>query len=195
MVRPDSTLAALGQLKASFGKIGELGFNTVAFQKYPAVERINNVHTAGNSSGISDGAAAVLIGSDKAAKEYGLTPKARILAATAIGSEPTIMLTGPAPATRLALKKAGLSFSDIDLFEVNEAFASVVLKFQKDTGVPFEKINVGGGAIALGHPLGATGAMLISTLIDQLTARKLRYGVATLCIGAGMGIATVIERL
>jgi len=195
LVRKEASAAALGQLKASFAKIGDFGFDGVAYHKYHAVERINHVHTAGNSSGISDGAAVVLIGSEQIGRELGLKAKARVVSAAIVGSEPTIMLTGPTAATRLALAKAGLSFSDIDLFEVNEAFAAVVLKFQKDTGVPFEKINVNGGAIALGHPLGATGAMLTSTLIDELGRRKLRYGVVTLCIGAGMGIATVFERL
>ena len=195
LVRKDASAAALGQLKASFAKIGDFGFDGVAYHKYHAVERINHVHTAGNSSGISDGAAVVLIGSEQIGRELGLKAKARVVSAAIVGSEPTIMLTGPTAATRLALSKAGLSFTDIDLFEVNEAFAAVVMKFQKDTGVPFEKINVNGGAIALGHPLGATGAMLTSTLIDELGRRKLRYGVVTLCIGAGMGIATVFERL
>jgi acetyl-CoA C-acetyltransferase len=195
MIRPESTMQALNQLKAAFVKVGEYGFNSVAYQKYPAVERIHHVHTAGNSSGISDGAAAVLIGSKKIGDHMGWTPKARILATAVIGSEPTIMLTGPAPATRLALQKANLRLQDIDLFEVNEAFAAVVLKFQKDTGVPFEKINVNGGAIAMGHPLGATGAILTSSLLDELERRNQRYGVVTLCIGAGMGIATVFERL
>jgi len=195
LVRKEASAAALGQLKASFAKIGDFGFDGVAYHKYHSVERINHVHTAGNSSGISDGAAVVLIGCEQIGRELGLKAKARVVSAAIVGSEPTIMLTGPTAATRLALSKAGLSFSDIDLFEVNEAFAAVVLKFQKDTGVPFEKINVNGGAIALGHPLGATGAMLTSTLIDELGRRKLRYGVVTLCIGAGMGIATVFERL
>ncbi len=195
MIRPDSSFAALNQLKASFARMGDMGFSTVAYQKYPAVERLNYVHTAGNSSGISDGAAAVLVGSKKIGDKLGLAPRARILATAAMGSEPTIMLTGPAPATRLALKKAGLDLKDIDLFEVNEAFASVVLKFQKDTGVPFEKININGGAIAMGHPLGATGAILTSSLLDDLERLNLRYGVVTLCIGAGMGIATVFERI
>jgi acetyl-CoA C-acetyltransferase len=195
MIRPDTTPSTLNQLKASFAKMGDMGFSTVAYQKYPAVERLNHVHTAGNSSGISDGASAVLVGSKKIGDQLGLAPRARILATAAIGSEPTIMLTGPAPATRLALKKAGLDFKDIDLFEVNEAFASVVMKFQKDTGVPFEKININGGAIAMGHPLGATGAILTSSLLDDLERLNLRYGVVTLCIGAGMGIATVFERI
>lgn len=195
MIRPETSLSTLNQLKASFAKMGDMGFSTVAYQKYPAVERLNHVHTAGNSSGISDGAAAVLVGSKKIGDRLGLAPRARILATAAIGSEPTIMLTGPAPATRLALKKAGLDFRDIDLFEVNEAFASVVMKFQKDTGVPFEKININGGAIAMGHPLGATGAILTSSLLDDMERLNLRYGVVTLCIGAGMGIATVFERI
>jgi acetyl-CoA C-acetyltransferase len=195
IIRPDTTLAALGDLKPSFKKIADMGFAEVAYRKYPSVERIEHVHTAGNSSAISDGAAVVLLGSEQQAKRLGLQPKGRIVSTAVLGSEPTIMLTGPAPATRLALSRAGLTLDDIDLFEVNEAFASVVMKFQKDTGVPFEKINVNGGAIALGHPLGATGAMLVSSLLDELRARRLRYGVVTLCIGAGMGIATVIERL
>jgi acetyl-CoA C-acetyltransferase len=195
MIRGDASLEGLGQLKPAFAKMGELGFDSVAYQKYPNVERVQHVHTAGNSSGISDGAAVTLIGSEEAGRELGLTPKARIVSAAVVGTEPTIMLTGPAPATRLALKKSGLQLEDIDLFEVNEAFASVVMKFQKDTGVPWDKINVNGGAIAMGHPLGATGAILMSTLIDELQRQRLRYGVVTLCIGAGMGIATVIERL
>lgn len=195
MIRPETSREALGSLKASFAKLSDLGFGSVAYRKYHDVERIHHVHTAGNSSGISDGASLALIGNAAIGKELGLTPRARIVSAAVIGSEPTIMLTGPAPAVRLALKKAKLSLEDIDLFEVNEAFASVVLKFQKDTGVPMEKINVNGGAIALGHPLGATGAALTSTLIDELHRRKLRYGVVTLCIGAGMGIATVFERI
>ena len=195
LIRTDTSLAALGRLNASFAKMGELAFDAVAYHKYHAVERINHVHTAGNSSAISDGAAVILIGSEQAGRDLGLKPKARIVSTAVVGSEPTIMLTGPTPATRLALGKAGLGFADIDLFEVNEAFAAVVLKFQKDNGVPMDKINVNGGAIALGHPLGATGAMLTSTLIDELGRRRLRYGVVTLCIGAGMGIATVFERL
>lgn len=195
MIRIGGNLQSLAQLKPAFAKIGDMGFSQVAYQKYHDVERIHHVHTAANSSGIADGAAVLLIGSEQAGRDLGLKPRARIVSTAVVGSEPTIMLTGPAPATRLALKKAGLRLEDIDLFEVNEAFASVVLKFQKDTGVPLEKINVNGGAIAMGHPLGATGAMLTSTLLDELERRQLRYGVVTLCIGAGMGIATVIERL
>jgi acetyl-CoA C-acetyltransferase len=194
-IKPQTTLAGLGQLRASFAEVGALGFDAVALQKYPQVERIVHGHTAGNSSGIVDGAALVLVGSESAGRALGLTPRARVLAGALTGAEPTIMLTGPAPAARKALAKAGLSFEQIDLFEVNEAFAAVVLHFQRETGVPWEKINVNGGAIALGHPLGATGAMLLGTLLDDLERRELRYGLATLCVGGGMGIATVIERM
>ncbi len=171
------------------------GFNAVALQKYHWVEKINHVHTPGNSSGIVDGAALLLIGNEQVGTELGLTPRARIVSVGVVGSEPTIMLTGPAPSARKALAKAGLTFDDIDLFEVNEAFAAVVMKFMKDTGVPHEKVNVNGGAIALGHPLGATGAMITGTLIDELEARDLRYGLATLCVGGGMGVATIVERI
>lgn len=195
MIRADSKLETLAQLKPSFAKISDMGFAQVAYSRYPDVERIEHLHTAANSSGISDGAALVLLGSEKIGQELGLKPRARLVSAAVVGTEPTIMLTGPAPATRLALKKAGLRPSDIDLFEVNEAFASVVLKFQKDMDVPLEKINVNGGAIAMGHPLGATGAMLVSMLLDELERRQQRYGVVTLCIGAGMGIASVFERI
>lgn len=153
------------------------------------------MHTLGNSSGVVDGAAVVLLGSEKAKKEYGLRPRARIVSMAAIGSEPTIMLTGPVAASKLALQKAGLTAKDIDLYEINEAFAAVVLFVQKELGIPKEKINVNGGAIALGHPLGGTGAILLGTLTDELERRNLRYGLATLCIGGGMGIATVIERI
>ena len=171
------------------------GFDAVTLQKYHWVEKINHVHTPGNSSGIVDGAALVLIGNEQVGKDLGLTPRARIVSVGVVGTEPTIMLTGPAPSARKAIEKAGLSFDDIDLFEVNEAFASVVLKFMKDTGVPHEKVNVNGGSIALGHPLGATGAMITGTLIDELHARDLRYGLATLCVGGGMGVATVVEKI
>jgi acetyl-CoA C-acetyltransferase len=167
----------------------------VALQKYHWVEKINHVHTPGNSSGIVDGASLTVIGSEQAGADLGLTPRARIVSTAVVGSEPTIMLTGPAPATRKALAKAGLTADDIDLFEVNEAFAAVVMKFMKDMNVPHEKVNVNGGAIALGHPLGATGAMLIGTVVDELERRDLRYGLVTLCVGAGMGIATIVERV
>jgi acetyl-CoA C-acetyltransferase len=194
--RAGTTVEALGALKPSFAAIAEMGgFGAVALQKYHWVEKINHVHTPGNSSGIVDGAAITVIGSEKAGTEHGLTPRARIVSVGVVGTEPTIMLTGPAPSARKALAKAGLDFADIDLFEVNEAFAAVVLKFMKDTGVPHEKVNVNGGAIALGHPLGATGSMILGTLIDELEARDLRYGLATLCVGGGMGVATVVERV
>jgi len=194
-IRPDSTPESLAKLPSSFQFMGDLGFDGVPRNKYPQVERISHIHTAGNSSGIVDGAALVLVGSDAIGKQLGLKPRARVVGTAVVGTDPTIMLVGPAPATRKALKVAGLGFDDIDLFEVNEAFASVVMHFQKDTGVPWEKINVNGGAIAMGHPLGATGAMLIGTVLDELEARGGRYGVVTACVGGGMGIATVIERL
>jgi len=194
-IRPDSTPESLAKLPSSFQFMGDLGFDGVPRNKYPQVERISHIHMAGNSSGIVDGAALVLIGSESAGKQLGLKPRARVVGTAVVGTDPTIMLVGPAPATRKALKVAGLGFDDIDLFEVNEAFASVVMHFQKDTGVPWEKINVNGGAIAMGHPLGATGAMLIGAVLDELEARGGRYGVVTACVGGGMGIATVIERL
>jgi acetyl-CoA C-acetyltransferase len=194
-VKPHTTLAGLAALKPSFAELGALGFDAVAQRKYPQVERIDHVHTAGNSSGIVDGAAVVLIGSEQKGKALGLAPRARVMATALAGSDPTIMLTGPMPAARKALAKAGLTLDQIDLFEVNEAFAAVPLRFMKELGVPHEKVNVNGGAIALGHPLGATGAMILGTLLDELERRKLRYGLATLCVGGGMGIATVIERL
>ena len=172
-----------------------MGFDAVAISRYPQVERINHVHHAGNSSGIVDGAAAVLIGSEQAGKTHGFTPRARIVAAALSGADPTIMLTGPMPAARKALAKAGMTIDQIDLFEVNEAFAAVPMKFMKEMGVPHDKVNVNGGAIAMGHPLGATGAMILNTLIDELHRRKLRYGLATLCVGGGMGIATIVERI
>ncbi len=194
-IKPQSTLETLGSLKPSFEAPGKMGFDSVAIRKYPQVERIRHVHTAGNSSGIVDGAALALIGSAAIGKRLGLQPRARILATAVTGTDPTIMLTGPAPASRKALLKAGLTVDDIDLFEVNEAFAAVVMKFMKDLDVPEEKINVNGGAIALGHPLGATGCMLLGNLIDELEARQLKRGLITLCVGGGMGIATIIERV
>lgn len=194
-IRPQTTLEGLGALKSSFEMMGSLGFDATALRKYSQVERINHVHTPGNSSGIVDGAALMLIGSAAKGRELGLTPRGRIVATAVTGSDPTIMLTGPGPATRKALAKAGLSVGDIDLFEVNEAFASVVMKFMKDMGVPEDKVNVNGGAIAMGHPLGATGCMILGTLLDELERRNQRYGLATLCVGGGMGIATIIERL
>ncbi len=194
-VRPDTTAEILGKLRASFVDQGNIGFDTVAIDRYPQVERINHVHTGGNSSGIVDGAAAVLIGNEQVGRDLGLTPRARIVATAVIGSEPTIMLTGPAPAARKALKRAGLTPEDIDLYEINEAFASVVMKFQRDLDLDPAKVNVLGGAIAMGHPLGATGAMILMTLADELERRQLRRGLATLCVGGGMGIATIIERV
>ena len=194
-IKPRTTMQGLASLKASFGQIGAMGYDSVALQKYPQIERIFHVHTAGNSSGIVDGAAAVLIGNEAKGRQLGLTPRARIVAAALTGSDPTIMLTGPAPAARKVLAKAGLTIDQIDLFEVNEAFAAVVMRFMNELNVPEEKINVNGGSIALGHPLGATGAMILGSLIDELHARKLRYGLATLCVGGGMGIATIVERV
>ncbi|MDI5967450.1 acetyl-CoA C-acetyltransferase [Streptomyces sp. SL13] len=195
-LRPGTTADSLAALKPSFAGIGDLGgFDAVALQKYHWVEKIDHVHHAGNSSGIVDGAALVAIGTREVGERFGMTPRARILSAAVSGSEPTIMLTGPAPASRKALAKAGLTIGDIDLIEMNEAFAAVVLRFADDMGVPLEKVNVNGGAIALGHPLGATGAMILGTLIDELERRDQRYGLATLCVGGGMGVATVIERL
>ncbi|WP_329612826.1 acetyl-CoA C-acetyltransferase [Streptomyces brevispora] len=195
-MRPGTTADSLAALKPSFAAVGEMGgFDAVALQKYHWVEKIDHVHHAGNSSGIVDGAALVAIGSKEIGERYGLTPRARIVSAAVSGSEPTIMLTGPAPATRKALAKAGLTIDDIDLVEINEAFAGVVLRFARDMGLSLDKINVNGGAIALGHPLGATGAMILGTLIDELERRDKRYGLATLCVGGGMGVATVIERL
>jgi acetyl-CoA C-acetyltransferase len=195
LIRPNTTMEGLGGLKPVFKPIGEAGMEAVVKLKYPMVESINYVHTAGNSSGIVDGAALVLIGNESIGKDLGLTPPARIISTAVTGCEPTIMLTGPVPATEKALAKAGLGVGDIDLFELNEAFASVVLRFQKFLDVPDDKINVNGGAIAMGHPLGATGAMVLGTCIDELERRDLRYGLVTLCVGGGMGIATVVERI
>jgi acetyl-CoA C-acetyltransferase len=195
-IRPDTTVESLAGLPPSFAGIGDFGgFDSVALEKYHWVERIDHVHHAGNSSGMVDGAALVVVGSAEAGERNGLTPRARILATAVSGSEPTIMLTGPAPASRKALAKAGLDVSDLDLIEMNEAFAAVVLRFMKDLSVPHDIVNVNGGAIAMGHPLGATGAMILGTLIDELHRRDLRYGLATLCVGGGMGCATVVEAL
>jgi len=195
-IRADSTLDGLGALKPSFEGIGELGgFDAVALQKYHWVEKINHVHTPGNSSGIVDGASLVAVGNEQVGKDFGLTPRARIVATAVSGADSTIMLTGPAPATRKALAKAGLSIDDIDLVEINEAFAAVVLRFMKDMELSSEKVNINGGAIAMGHPLGATGAMILGTVIDELERRDLRYGLCTLCVGGGMGIATIVERI
>ncbi|MFZ4273532.1 acetyl-CoA C-acetyltransferase [Streptomyces arboris] len=195
-MRPGTTADSLAGLKPSFAAIGDMGgFDAVALQKYHWVEKIDHVHHAGNSSGIVDGAALVAIGSKEVGERYGLTPRARIVSAAVSGSEPTIMLTGPAPATRKALAKAGLTIDDIDLVEINEAFAGVVLRFVKDMGLSLDKVNVNGGAIALGHPLGATGAMILGTVIDELERRDQRFGLVTLCVGGGMGVATIVERI
>ncbi|AWL85025.1 acetyl-CoA acetyltransferase [Streptomyces sp. TSRI0445] len=195
-MRPGTTADSLAGLKPSFAAIGDMGgFDAVALQKYHWVEKIDHVHHAGNSSGIVDGAALVAIGSKEIGERYGLTPRARIVSAAVSGSEPTIMLTGPAPATRKALAKAGLTIDDIDLVEINEAFAGVVLRFVKDMGLSLDKVNVNGGAIALGHPLGATGAMILGTVIDELERRDQRFGLVTLCVGGGMGVATIVERM
>jgi acetyl-CoA C-acetyltransferase len=195
-MRPGTTMDDLAKLKPSFAMMGEMGgFDAVALQKYHWVEKINHVHTPGNSSGIVDGASILLIGNERAATLADLTPRARIVASAVVGSEPTIMLTGPTPATEKVLATAGLTVDDIDVFELNEAFAAVVLKWMKDLNIPEEKVNVNGGAIAMGHPLGATGAMIVGTCLDELERTGGRYGLVTLCIGGGMGVATIIERL
>jgi acetyl-CoA C-acetyltransferase len=195
-MRPDSTMEGLAKLKLAFDTIGAMGgFDDVALMKYHWVEKINHVHTGGNSSGIVDGAALVLVGSEAAGRSQNLTPRARVVATATTGAEPTIMLTGPTPATRKVLDRAGLTVDDIDLFELNEAFASVVLKFQNDLHIPDEILNVNGGAIAMGHPLGATGAMITGTMVDELERRNARRALITLCVGGGMGVATIIERV
>jgi len=195
-LRPDTTREGLGRLAPSFAGIGaQGGFDAVALQKFHWLEELDHVHHAGNSSGIVDGAALVLIGSGAVGRELGLTPRGRIVAAAVSGADPTLMLTGPIPATRKALATAGLGVGDIDLFEINEAFAAVAMRFMRDLGISDEITNVNGGSIAMGHPLGATGAMILGTLIDELERRDLRRGLATLCVGGGMGIATVIERV
>jgi acetyl-CoA C-acetyltransferase len=195
-MRPDTSMQSLASLKPSFVQMGEMGgFDSVAIQKHPEVEFVNHVHHAGNSSGIVDGAAAVLLGSKSAGEAAGLKPRARIRAFANIGSEPAIMLTGPVDVTKKVLKRSGMSLGDIDLFELNEAFASVVLRFMQAFDIDPNKINVNGGAIALGHPLGATGAMILGTVLDELERRNLSTALVTLCIGAGMGTATIIERV
>ncbi len=194
-IRADTSMAALAKLKPAFQMFNDYGHGGVARLKYPQLENIECVHTPGNSSGIVDGAGLVLVGSERAGKEQNLQPRARILSCALVGTEPTLMLNGPAPATQKALQKAGLTVDDIDLFELNEAFASVVLRYQRVLGIPDEKINVNGGAIAMGHPIGATGAMILGTLLDELERRNLKRGVVTLCAGGGIGIATIIERV
>ena len=194
-IKPATTLEALGQLKPSFAAMGKVGYNDIALRKYPQVARIEHVHTAGNSSGIVDGASATLLGSERIGQQLGLTPRGRILATAVLSTEPTLMLAGPGPAAKKALAKAGLSVQDIDLFEINEAFASVALRFMRDLDISPEITNVNGGAIALGHPIGATGAMLVGTVLDELERRNLKRGLIALCVGGGMGIATIIERV
>ncbi|PMX27471.1 MULTISPECIES: acetyl-CoA C-acetyltransferase [unclassified Pseudomonas] len=194
-IKPATTMEALGQLKPSFAAMGKLGYNDIALRKYPQVARIEHIHTAGNSSGIVDGASATLLGSERIGQELGLKPRGRIVSTAVLSTEPTLMLAGPGPAAKKALAKAGLSVKDIDLFEINEAFASVVLRFMRDLDISPEITNVNGGSIALGHPIGATGAMLVGTVLDELERRNLKRGLIALCVGGGMGIATIIERL
>ncbi len=194
-IRESASAEAMAKLEASFAMMGGMGFDATALRKYTTVERIEHMHHAGNSSGIVDGAALMLIGSAEGGKKAGLKPRARIRAAAVIGSEPTIMLTGPTPACHKALRKAGMQASDIDLWEINEAFAVVPMKTARDLGVSLERVNVNGGAIAMGHPLGATGCIILGTLLDELERRNLSTGCATLCVGGGMGIATIIERV
>jgi acetyl-CoA C-acetyltransferase len=195
-IRPGTTVESLSGLKPSFAAMGEMGgFDAVALQKYHWIEKINHVHHAGNSSGIVDGAALVTIGNEKAGERYGLKPKARIVSTALSGADPTIMLTGPAPASRKALEKAGLTVDDLDLIEINEAFAAVALRLVRDLDADMDKVNVNGGAIAMGHPLGATGAMILGTIIDELHRTGGKYGLCTLCVGGGMGIATIVEAL
>ena len=194
LIRPDTSPESLAGLKPSFAGIGrDAGFDDVALEKYHWVERIDHVHHAGNSSGIVDGAAIMAIGTEQVGTDLGLTPRARIIATAVSGADPTIMLTGPAPAARKALAKAGLEVEDIDLFEINEAFAAVAMRFMRDLGISHDITNVNGGAIAMGHPLGATGAMILGTLVDELARRDQKRGLATLCVGGGMGIATIVE--
>jgi acetyl-CoA C-acetyltransferase len=194
-IRPETTLDGLAKLKPSFKMFNDFGHGDIARLKYPQLEEITNVHTPGNSSGIVDGASLVLVGNEQAGKDLGLKPRARIVSFALTGSEPTIMLAGPAPAAQKALAKAGLAMEDIDLVELNEAFASVVLRFQQVMNVADDKINVNGGAIAMGHPIGATGGMILGSLLDELERRNLKRGMATLCAGGGIGIATIIERV
>ena len=194
-MRPGTDMQALAGLKPAFAEYGAVGFDSVAIQRYPQVEALDHVHTAGNSSGIVDGAAAVLLGTLEAGKALGLRPRARVRSFASIGSEPCIMLTAPADVSRKVLKRARMTLADVDLIEINEAFASVVLRFMNEMNAPHDKLNVNGGAIAMGHPLGATGAMILGTLLDELERRDLAIGLVTLCIGAGMGTATIIERI
>jgi len=194
-IKPDTDMQKLGALKPSFAMPGALGFDDVALAKYPDVARIDHVHTPGNSSGIVDGASLILLGNEQSGKDLGLTPRGRVVSIALTATDPTIMLTGPGPASKKALAKAGLSIDDIDLVEINEAFASVALRLQRDLDVPDEKLNVVGGAIAMGHPLGATGGCLVSTMLDELERRDLKRALICMCVGGGMGIASIIERV
>jgi acetyl-CoA C-acetyltransferase len=196
-MRPETDMQSLGALNPSFKQMGEVmpGFDKIAILKYPELERVNHIHHAGNSSGIVDGASAVLIGNKELGEQLGLKPRARIRATAKIGTDPTIMLTGPVPVTEKIMRDSGMQVSDIDLFEVNEAFASVVMRFEQAFNVDHDKVNVNGGSIAMGHPLGATGAMIIGALLDELERSDKELGLATLCIGSGMGAATIIERV
>jgi acetyl-CoA C-acetyltransferase len=195
-IRANTSMEGLADLNPAFEMMGGMGFDAVALQRYPEVERINHVHTAGNSSGIVDGAALVLVGSKEKGEALGLKPRARVVSIALVGTEPTIMLVGPAPASKKALKKVGMEVKDIDLFEVNEAFAAVVMRFMREMDIDsLENLNVNGGAIAMGHPLGATGAMLLNTALDELERSDLEIALITLCVGGGMGIATIIERV
>ena len=194
-IKPNTTMEGLAGLKASFEMMGQFGFDDVILAKYNTLEKIDHVHSPGNSSGIVDGASAVLIGSEKAGKDLGLTPRGRIVATAVLSTDPTIMLVGPGPAAKKCLQKAGLGVADIDLWEINEAFAAVALRYMKDLGIDHEITNVNGGAIAMGHPLGATGAMLVSTMLDELERRDLKRAMLSLCVGGGMGISTIIERV
>ena len=194
-IRPGTTPESLGKLPAVFTRLGEMGFNQQAILKFPQIEKIEHVHTAGNSSGIVDGAAGALIGSAAMGEQLGLKPRARIRSCASVGTDPTLMLTGPTPSAQIALRKAGMERPDIDLFELNEAFASVVLLFMDEMDVPHEQINVNGGAIAMGHPIGATGVMILGTVLDELERRGLGTALVNLCVGAGMGTATIIERI
>ena len=196
LIRPNTTMEDLSRLEPSFAQMGEkLGYDSTAIQRYPEIEAVRHLHHAGSSSGIADGAAAVLIGNRETGEKLGLRPRARFRSFASIGSEPCIMLTGPAPAARKTLRKVGMVAGDVDLFEVNEAFAAVVLYFMEEAGVSHERVNVNGGAIAMGHPLGATGAILLGTLLDEMERRDVATGLATLCVGGGMGTATLIERV
>jgi len=194
-IKPQTTMEGLARLKPSFAMMGSYGLDDMAIAKYPQVERINHVHTPGNSSGIVDGSSAVLIGSEQAGKDLGIKPRARIVAATVLATDPVIMLTGPGPAAKKCLKIAGMTVNDIDLWEINEAFASVAMRYMRDLGISHEITNVNGGAIAMGHPLGATGGALISVVLDELERRDLQRGMISLCVGGGMGISTIIERV